>query len=113
CWRVSEAVTERMSSLAGLMRSQGSRVGVGELLGAHRALMAVQPTSRRDAKLALMAVLCSNHADLERFEVAFETVFAEGSRPLHESALDQLGAIEKEALPRAGIPSENETQSHR
>jgi uncharacterized protein with von Willebrand factor type A (vWA) domain len=40
-------------------------------------------------------------------------VFADGSRPEQESALNELGAIEKEALPRAALPSENETHSHR
>jgi uncharacterized protein with von Willebrand factor type A (vWA) domain len=110
---VSEAITARMGSLAELMRSQGSRVGVGELLEAHRALAAVDVDSRRDAKLALRAVLCSTHADLERFELAFETVFAAGGRPLDESSLEELGAIEKEALPRVAPPSENETHSHR
>jgi uncharacterized protein with von Willebrand factor type A (vWA) domain len=100
-------ITERVGSLAALMRSQGSRVGVGELLGAHRALAAVDPASRPDARLALRAVLCSTHADLERFELAFETVF--GDRPLHETSLAELGAIEKAALPRAGIPADNET----
>jgi uncharacterized protein with von Willebrand factor type A (vWA) domain len=109
---VSEAITERMGSLAALMRSQGSRVGMGEVLGAHRALAAVDASSRRDAKLALRTVLCSTHADLERFELAFETVFADGRRPLHEGGLDELGAIEKAALPRAGIPAENDTDSH-
>jgi uncharacterized protein with von Willebrand factor type A (vWA) domain len=105
---VSEAITARVSSVAELMRSQGSRVGVGELLGAHQALAAVDVTSRRDAKLALRAVLCSTHADLERFEIAFETVFADGTPPEQESALNDLGAIEKEALPRAAIPGDDE-----
>lgn len=100
-----------MGSLAALMRAQGSRVGVGELLGAHRALAAVDASSRRDAKLAMRIVLCSTHADLERFELAFESVFSDGRRPLHESALNELGAIEKAALPRVGLPDENETHS--
>jgi uncharacterized protein len=103
-WKVSEAVTERISSLAAVMRSQGSRVGVGELLGAHRALAAVDAVSREDAKLAMRAVLCSTHADLERFELAFEAVFGDPARPSQEDLLSELGMIEKAALPRAGIP---------
>src|SRR6202035_4844628 len=63
-------------------------------------------------KLALRTVLCSSHADLERFELAFEAVFGDGHPAIDESRLSELGAIEKAALPRAGIPSENETHSH-
>ena len=109
---MSEAVTERISSLAALMRSQGSRVGVGELLGAHRALAAVDVTSRQDAKLAMRAVLCSTQVDLERFELAFDAVFGDRSQASQDSLLSELGMIEKAALPRAGIPAENETRSH-
>ena len=75
---MSEAITERVGSLTALMRSQGSRVGVGELLDAQRALGAVDVSSPLDAKLALRTVLCSSHADLERFELAFEAVFGDG-----------------------------------
>ena len=116
-WKVSETLTEepgavtgQLGSLAGLMRSQGSRVGVGELLSAHRALAAVDPASRRDAKLALRAVMCSNHADLERFELAFEAVFADPDRPVRESSLSQLGVVERAAIPRAGIPADSRTE---
>jgi uncharacterized protein with von Willebrand factor type A (vWA) domain len=108
---VSEAITDHMSSVAALMRSQGSRVGVGELLGAHRALAAVDAASRQDAKLALRTVLCSTHADLERFELAFETVFGHGPQFSQDSLLSDLGMIEKAALPRVGLPGENETHS--
>jgi uncharacterized protein with von Willebrand factor type A (vWA) domain len=80
---------------------------VGELLGAHRALEAVDVSDREDAKLALRAVLCSTHSDLERFELAFDTVFGRAA-PSQDSLLSELGAIEKTALPRAGIPAENE-----
>jgi uncharacterized protein len=107
---VSEAITQQMGSLAALMRSQGSRVGVGELLGAHRALAAVDAASRRDAKLALRTVLCSTRADLERFELAFETVFGDGA-PSQDSLLSDLGLIEKAALPHAAIPADDATPS--
>ena len=63
----SETVIERLGAVAATMRAQGSRVGLGELLTAHRALAAVDCASRTDARLALRAVLCSSRADLERF----------------------------------------------
>jgi uncharacterized protein with von Willebrand factor type A (vWA) domain len=80
------------------------RVGVGELLLAHHALAAVDCASREDARLALRAVLCAEHGDLERFDRAFVAVFGERHVPLPSPALDELGGIVREALPRAGIP---------
>ncbi len=103
---MSEAVTDRLGSLAAELRAQGARVGVGELLMAHRALAAVDPASREDSRLALRAVLCSNHRDLERFDRAFRAVFGDGQAPGHDHSLDELGEIERAALPRAGIPGE-------
>jgi uncharacterized protein with von Willebrand factor type A (vWA) domain len=99
-----EAVVDPLSDLAAVLRAQGTRVGVGELLNAHRALAQVDCTSRDDARLALRAVLCSTHADLERFELAFLAVFGDGLPPGRDNPLDELGAIQREALPRAGIP---------
>ena len=101
CWRVSDAVVSRLGALAGALRAQGTGVGVGELLAAHRALAVVDCTSRRDARLALRAVLCSRREDLGRFEVAFAAVFGDGAR---EEPLSELGAIERAALPRVGLP---------
>jgi uncharacterized protein with von Willebrand factor type A (vWA) domain len=100
----SEAVIDRLSELAGELRAQGVRVGVGELLAAHRAMAAVDCTVRKDARLALRAVLCAGRADLERFERAFLTVFGDERPARHEHRLEDLGAIERAALPRAGIP---------
>jgi uncharacterized protein with von Willebrand factor type A (vWA) domain len=98
------AVTARLGSLAAAQRAQGSRVGVGELLMAHRALAAIDAGSREDSRLALRAVLCSGRADLERFDRAFAAVFGE-ARPLGpEPSLEELGAIERAAVPSAGIP---------
>ncbi len=103
-------MTEKLSSLAAALRAQGSRVGVGELLTAHRALAAVDCESRADARLALRAVLCSRKEDLERFELAFAAVFG-GSRPaLEDDPLQELGAIERAVLPRAGIPSDSDAR---
>jgi hypothetical protein len=101
---VSERVTARLGSLAAVLREQGSRVGIGELLDAHRALAAVDCASREDSRLALRTVLCSGRADLPRFDAAFTAVFGDGRAP-DAGELDELGAIERAALPRAGIPS--------
>jgi uncharacterized protein len=100
---VSEAVLERVSTLAALMRGQGARVGVGELLSAHRALSAIDASRRDEARLALRAVLCSSRGDLERFELAFAAVFGDG-RPSADNPLADLGSIEAAALPHAAIP---------
>jgi hypothetical protein len=104
--RVSEALTEgvveRLGELAAAMRAQGARVGVGELLGAHRALAATAG-GREDARLALRAVLCSRREDLLRFELAFLSVFGDGRDPRDPPALQELGTIAREALPRAGV----------
>ncbi len=104
CSRVSDVVVERLSSLAGAMRAQGTRVGVGELLAAHRALAAVDASSREEARLALRSVMCADRVDLERFELAFVSVFGRGTLPDPASPLADLGAIEREALPHAAIP---------
>jgi uncharacterized protein with von Willebrand factor type A (vWA) domain len=75
---------------------------VGELLAAHRALGAVDCASREQARLALRTVLCSQRVDLERFDLAFLSVFGDGRVPDH--SLDELGAIERAALPQFGVP---------
>jgi uncharacterized protein with von Willebrand factor type A (vWA) domain len=101
--QLGDAVVHRLSALTAAMRVQGMRVGLGELLDAHRALAAVDASSREDSRLALRAVLCSSHRDLERFELAFTAVF--GSEPIaeHEDPFEALGKIEK-PIPRAGVP---------
>ena len=53
------------------MRALGSRVGLGEVLAGVRCLEAIDPASREDVRLALRTVVCSQRADLERFEMAF------------------------------------------
>jgi uncharacterized protein with von Willebrand factor type A (vWA) domain len=90
--------------LTATLRAGGARVGVGDLLAAHRALAAIDCSSREDARLALRAVLCTRRADLERFDLAFLAVFGDGRAPGGEGPLEPLGAIERAALPRAGIP---------
>ena len=87
---LEDAVTDQLSALAGSLRAQGSRVGMGELLTAHRALEAVDCTSREDARLALRAVLCAERADLIKFERAFYDVFGDARMPLGASPFDEL-----------------------
>jgi uncharacterized protein len=101
--RLGEAVVQRLSALTAALRAQGMRVGLGELLDGHRALAAIDSSSREDARLALRAVLCSSHRDIERFELAFMAVF--GAEPVveQEDPFEALGKIEK-PLPRAGVP---------
>jgi len=103
---VSEVVTSRLADLAAYMRAGGSAVGVGELLAAHRALEAVDPSSRRDAFFALRAVLCSTRADFALFAEAFAIVFA--VEDYSDDPLEQLGQIERAVLPKMGIPMESE-----
>jgi uncharacterized protein len=97
-------VTLRLSALAAELRAQGTVVGVGEVVAAHCALAVVDCGSRQDAKYALRAVMCSGHGDIERFERAFTAVFGDERLPGHEQRLDELGTIQRDALPRAGIP---------
>jgi uncharacterized protein len=99
-------VTTPLSELAVELRGRGVRVGIGEVLMAHRALAAVDAVSREEARLALRAVLCSSHKDLAHFEQAFVTVFGDERAPGWEQALDELGEIERAVLPRAAIPGE-------
>jgi uncharacterized protein len=94
-------VEERVSALAAVMRSGGARVGVGELLAAHRALAAVDASDRMDAYFALRTTLCSTRAELLLFAQAFAAVFAAAPQ---EDPLAALGEIEKAALPRTGVP---------
>jgi uncharacterized protein with von Willebrand factor type A (vWA) domain len=99
-----EAVIDRVAAIASTMRVLGARVGIGEVLGAHRALASVDCVSRDEARLALRTVLCSSKADLFRFERAFASVFGNEYVPDPESPLEELGKIEREVMPRAGMP---------
>ena len=99
---LAEGVTNGLAELAATLRAQGSRVGMGELLTAHQALEAVDCTSREDARLALRAVLCSDRGDLAKFDLAFLAVYGSGA-PLGHSPFDELGGIEREVLPHAGL----------
>jgi len=103
--RLGDAVTGRLIALARAMRAEGSRLGSGELIAAHRALAAVDPANPDDARGALRSVLCSRHEDLERFDRAFASVFAAaGGWPAPEE-LEALGAVQRAAPPRAALPA--------
>ncbi len=103
---VAEGVSGSLSRLAALMRAGGAHVGVGDLLAAHRALAAVDAAQREQAFYALRAALCSSHADLTVFAEAFAIAFAAPEEEEREDPLEQLGQIERAALPRLGIPTE-------
>jgi hypothetical protein len=98
-------VTGKLAELAARMRAGGARVGVDELLVAHRALAAVDPSSRRDAHDALRAVLCSRRSDIELFEAAFAACFgSEFDQELMIDAADLKAA--GIALPRMAVPGD-------
>jgi uncharacterized protein len=100
--QLADGVTGGLAELAAMLRAQGSRVGLGELLTAHNALEAVDCTSREDARLALRAVLCSDRGDLAKFDLAFLAVYGSGA-PLGQSPFDELEGVGREALPHAGL----------
>src|SRR5581483_9091235 len=100
---LGDRVSDQLAALGAGLRMQGARVGLGELLTAHRALMAVDCTSREDSRLALRAVLCSARGDLPKFERAFFDVFGDGRVPLGPSPFDELSEEALEALPHAGM----------
>jgi len=87
------------------MREGGAHIGVGDLLASHRALAAVDAAQREEAFYALRAVLCSSHADMAVFAEAFALAFAAPEEE-REDPLEQLGQIERAAMPRLGIPAE-------
>ena len=94
----------RLQDLGAALRALGVRVGVGELLAAHRALAAVDAGSREQAYFALRATLCSARADHERFGLAFAAVFGTAERPEAQDPLEALGTIARAALPRVAVP---------
>ena len=86
------------------MRAGGARVGVGELLGAHRALAAVDPSDRAGAYFALRSTLCSRHDDLAAFDAAFAEWFGTG-RPDQPEPPDVLDEVAKVVLPSFAVPT--------
>jgi uncharacterized protein with von Willebrand factor type A (vWA) domain len=101
----AEGVSASLSQLAALMRAAGAHVGVGDLLDAHRALAAVDAAQREEVFYALRAALCSSHADMAIFADAFAIAFAAPDQE-RDDPFEQLGMIERAALPRTGLPAE-------
>jgi uncharacterized protein len=98
-------VSEQLSTLGAELRARGVRAGVGELLAAHRALAAVDPSSRSDAYFALRAALCSSHSDLAAFAEAFAATFASGPEAI-PSAITELAGVPPPAMPRTALPTD-------
>ena len=90
----------QLSRLAAAMRRDGARVGLGELLTAHRALAAVDASDRWQAHHALRAALCSGREDRAIFDDAFEEVF--GSRRDEQPASAQMLSAAVGDVERAG-----------
>jgi uncharacterized protein with von Willebrand factor type A (vWA) domain len=88
------------------MRDAGSRVGVGEVLTAHRALAAVDPADPADAYHALRTVLCSSRRDLARFDAAWAATFPRETAHVDEALADAMEAA-RTALPRTAVPAES------
>src|SRR3954471_2239448 len=97
----SGAVTARLAVLGASMRAGGARVGIGDLLTAHRALAAVDASSRIDARLALRSALCKRLADLEIFDAAFDATFGPSPEPAREAV--ELPDAAKLVVPRIGV----------
>ena len=93
--RAGDASTAGWPRSRRALRAQGSRVGMGELLTAHRALAAVDCISREDAKLALRAVLCSDRGRPRALRVRVRWRCSASGAPPGDSPLDELGAIER------------------
>jgi hypothetical protein len=106
--RTIPPVTGPLVALAARLRASGVRVGSGEVLAAHRALTAVEPGEREDARLALRAVLCSGRADLASFDEAFAATFGAGERAAAAppAGLDELAALALPRAPGAAAPPE-------
>jgi uncharacterized protein with von Willebrand factor type A (vWA) domain len=85
------------------MRAGGARVGIDELLGAHRALAAVDAADPSAAYHALRAALCSERGDLEVFDAAFATCFG-APAPGPPPQADLLAELGPTVLPRVAVP---------
>jgi uncharacterized protein with von Willebrand factor type A (vWA) domain len=97
-------LTGRLTMLAASMRAGGVRLGVGEVLSAHRALSAVDLTDRQAAYFALRTTLCSRRDDLAVFDAAFAELFLPSAATPQEppAAMDDAAKL---ALPRVAVPS--------
>jgi uncharacterized protein len=102
--RLGLRLTGRLALLAASMRAAGARVGIDELLGAHRALSAVDPADKTAAYFALRATLCSRRDDLVAFDAAFSELFAPPAIPAPNLPPElQPTAL---VLPHMALPAE-------
>jgi uncharacterized protein with von Willebrand factor type A (vWA) domain len=99
-------LTGRLALLAASMRAAGARVGVDELVGAHRALRAVDPADRAAAYFALRATLCSRRDDFAAFDAAFAELFARRADQPGGALPEALDETARLVLPRVGVPAE-------
>src|SRR3954447_23787434 len=99
---MSSLVTARLALLVGSMRAGGARVGVGDLLTAHKALASVDASSRDDAFLALRAALCKKRSDLDVFLAAFDATFGTPDDARLEPV--ELPDAATLVVPRVGVP---------
>ena len=99
---MSSAVTAKLGLLVASMRAGGSRVGVGDLLTAHRALAAVDASDREQSFLALRAVLCKQRSDLDTFIAAFDATFGAPETEVREQV--ELPEAATLVVPRIGVP---------
>ena len=99
-------LTARLVLLVAAMRAGGARVGVDELLSAHRVLGAVDPADRDSAYFALRAALCSRREDLPVFDAAFEAGFSAPAAA--QAAPEPLAGVASLVLPRVAIPRREE-----
>ena len=86
------------------MRAGGVRVGIGDLLHAHRALAAVDPSDRTAAYFALRSTLCSRREDLAAFDAAFAESFGV-RRPEPPDAPAVFDEVASLVLPSAAVPA--------
>jgi uncharacterized protein len=100
--RLGTGLTAKLTLLAASMRAGGARVGVGELLSAHRALAAIDASDREAAYFALRSTLCSRHEDI----AAFDAAFAEWFRPAQDQPgpPPSLAEVATLVLPRVAVP---------
>lgn len=101
--RDAEAVIGSLSRLARELRGRGVPAGVGPLLGAHRALAAVDASMPRSAYLALRAALCASRHELLAFDEAYAACFSSPGTPAPGRPPGMDSAMSA-GLPRFGVP---------
>jgi hypothetical protein len=96
-------VSDRLVALAAELRRHGTRVGTGEIIAAERALLAIDPASRSQARHALRATLCAGRADLAGFDAAFARWAGARSPGADRPPIDPVATA---VLPRAAVAAE-------